>query len=100
MAKRIVKDEMLFTDKKIFGNNEEHSYNVTCDDGHAIAVPTDDEVECYPNSPKQITLTYPTLEELTKEQKRECLDYRGKVDVPTSRCNYADACMLYGKITI
>ena len=100
MAKRKVKDEMLFTDKKIFGDNNEHEYNVVCDNGKGIATPTEDELECFPNSPKKITLTYPTLEELTKEQKRECLNYRGLYDVAVSRCNYADVCMSYGKLSV
>ena len=99
MAKRKVKEEMLFTDKKVFGDNYEHEYLVTCDDGIAIGIPTESELE--ENStkvPKQITLVYPKLEELSNTQKRECLNYRGKEDVATSRCNYADVCMTYGKI--
>lgn len=98
MTKRTIKEEMLFTNKKIFGDNNEHEYLVTCEDGIATAVPTESELaEGSTKVPKRLTLTYPKLEELSKTKKRICLEFRGKDD--TEECDYADVCMKYGKIS-
>ena len=75
-----VKDTMLFTDKKVFGDNNEHEYDVVCRNGIAHGAPTQNELENFPNSPKDIVLYYGKLEDLTDKQKRKCLDYRGLYD--------------------
>jgi len=93
-----IKDEMLFTNRSIFGDYEEHEYEVECQDGFATAVPTANELESNPKAPKRLELTYPKLNELGDRAKQSCLDYRGIYDEPVSSCSYADVCMKYGKI--
>lgn len=97
MAEKFIKDEMLFTNKKVFGDNEEHEYNVKCYDGYAMAEPTENELKNFPNAPK-LRLIYPKLDELSDNKKIEVLEYRGLYDEPAEKCNYADVCMRYGKI--
>lgn len=94
----MVKDEMLLTDKKVFGDNKEHEYNVECFDGLAFARPTDGELENNPNAPKLLELSYPKLDTLTDKQKEKCLEYRGLYYESVESCNYADVCMKYGMI--
>ena len=98
MAKKKIVDEMLLTDKKIFGDNEEHSYTVTCEDGHAVATPTCEELEDFPNSPMRLELTYPKLADLSVYGKEQCLEYRGIYDQPYTSCDFSDVCMKHGKI--
>jgi len=92
-------DNMLLSDKKVFGDNDEHDYDLFCYDGYAVAIPTVGELVTNPNAPKVLMLTYPKLEVFSDEQKREILDYRGIYDEAAHMCNYADVCMRYGKIT-
>ena len=97
-TKPTFKDEMLFTDRSIFGDDEEHEYEIECQDGFATAVPTIYELENNPKAPKRLEFTYPKLNELGYIGKRKCLDYRGLYAEPVSSCSYADVCMSYGKI--
>ena len=108
MAKKKVKtdyieENMLFTDKKIFGDNEEHEFDVFCYDGRAIAIPAICELldnvgnEKYP---RLLEVLYPKKEELTDEQKIECLHYRGIYDQPASMCHAGDICMSLGKLHV
>lgn len=102
MAKKIdylEEEGMLFTDKKIFGDNEEHEYDVYCQDGRAIAIPAIGELLEHPKSPRLLELTYPKKDELTQEQKKKCLEYRG-LYVQTSMCNVGDICMSLGKLSV
>lgn len=96
--KTYIEDEMLFTNKKVFGDNDEHEYKVKCYDGYATAEPTEDEMFENPKAPKMLELTYPKLDELSDKKKIEVLEYRGLYDEPVENCNYADVCMRYGKI--
>lgn len=96
-SKEFIEDEMLLTNKKVFGNNEEHEYKVKCYDGYATAEPTENELENFPNAPK-LRLIYPKLDDLGDKRKIEVLDYRGLYDEPAEKCNYADVCMRYGRI--
>ena len=89
MAKKIV-EEMLLTDVKVFGDDNEHAYNVTCEDGHATAVPTDEELEENPDAPKQLEMTYPKLADLSVYAKEDCLHYRGIYDMPYTSCDCSD----------
>ena len=102
MAKKfgyLVEEGMLFTNKKIFGDNEEHEYDVYCQDGRAIAIPAIGELLEHPKSPRLLELTYPKKDELTKEQKEECLKYRG-IYQPASMCHVGDICMSLGKLSV
>ena len=103
MAKKfdyLVEEGMLFTDKKIFGDNEEHEYDVFCRDGHAIAIPAVGELITNPQAPRLLELTYPKKDELTQEQKRKCLEYRGLYNVQASMCHVGDICMSLGTIRV
>ena len=102
MAKKfdyLVEEAMLLTDKKIFGDNEEHEYDVYCQDGRAIAIPAIGELLERPKSPRLLELTYPKKDELTQEQKKKCLEYRG-LYVDASMCHVGDICMSLGKIRV
>lgn len=48
--------EILFTDPRLFGDNNEHEYNCKCYDGFAVCTMVGDE-----NVPEKLHLTYPTL---------------------------------------
>ena len=44
MAKKfIMEEDILLCDKKVFGDNEEHSFNCKCYDGYAECTATDSE---------------------------------------------------------
>ena len=99
MAKKFdyfVEKGMLLTNKQIFGDNEEHEYDVYCQDGKAIAIPSIGELSENPKAPRLIEMTYPKLDELTREQKKKCLEYRGLDDVQPTNCNAGDVCMSFG----
>lgn len=103
MAKKfdyLVEEGMLFTNKKIFGDNEEHEYDVYCQDGRAIAIPAIGELLEHPKSPRLLELTYPKKDELTQEQKEKCLEYRGLYNVQASMCHVGDICMSLGTIRV
>lgn len=48
--------EILFTDQRLFGDDDEHKYNCRCYDGFAVCTVVDDE-----NVPDKLHLTYPTM---------------------------------------
>ena len=51
------KDEFLFTDEKLFGDDGEHAYDVKCYDGWGIATPVEKDDPA-------LLMTYPTMEEV------------------------------------
>jgi len=65
-----------------YGDN----YNVICADGYAVAL----------NDEYILILKYPKLAELTDDQKREALEYRG---IESGDCGFDDAMMRWGKVT-
>lgn len=93
-----IKDFMLFTDNKIFGDDKEHEYIVICNDGIAHGTPTDDVFMNNKNAPARITLAYPKLDELSEAKKREILDYCGLYNAEPNECNHRDVCLAIGKI--
>lgn len=102
MAKKfdyLVEEGMLFTDKKIFGDNEEHEYDVYCQDGRAIAIPAIGELLEHPKSPRLLELIYPKKDELTPEQKEKCLENRG-LFLGASQCHVGDICMSLGVLRV
>ena len=66
--------------------NYGEGYNVICNDGYAIAL----------NDEHILILKYPKLAELTDDQKREALVYRG---IESGDCGFDDAMMRWGKVT-
>ena len=95
MAKFILEDEILFTNKKIFKDSDEHCYTCKCYDGVAVCTPTDED-----ESP-MIVATYPKKEEVLEDKKlcREILDYRGLYDMRPSQITYGDIMLRLGKLT-
>lgn len=95
MAKFIVEDEILFTNKKIFKDSEEHSYTCKCYDGVAVCEPT-----CEDGLPMLIA-TYPKKAEVRKNKElcREILEYRGLWYMVASDITYGDIMLKMGKLT-
>ena len=97
----VIEDEILFTNKKIFKNNEEYSYTCKCYDGVAICTPTpNDEDEDEVNLP-MIIATYPKRKDvlLDSELCRSILDYRGLYDVRRNQITFGDIMLKLGKLT-
>lgn len=97
----VIEDEILFTNKKIFKNNEEYSYTCKCYDGVAICTPTpNDDEEDEINLP-MIIATYPKRKDvlLDSELCRSILDYRGLYDVRKNQITFGDIMLKMGKLT-
>ena len=96
MAKFIIEDEILFTNKKIFKDSEEHCYTCKCYDGVAVCEPTD-ENEGLP----MLIATYPKKAEVRKNKElcREILEYRGLWYMVASDITYGDIMLKLGKLT-
>lgn len=98
MTKRmIIEEEIYFTDKKFFGDAEEHVYNCHCHNGKATCYRIDRKDK---NAPKKIIVTYPRLKELTSRQKDYILDYRGLYDLTHKDIHYGDIMVAYGEIAM
>lgn len=93
----ILEEEILFTNKKIFGDELEHAYNVKCFDGYAIGTVVDSEET---NIPKTIRLLYPLRSDiLSNENKAKyVLQYRGLHDLSPKDITYGDIMVCYGTI--
>lgn len=96
MAKFILEEEILFTNKKIFKDSEEHCYTCKCYDGVAVCEPTD-ESEGLP----MLIATYPKKAEVRKNKElcREILEYRGLWYMVASDLTYGDIMLKLGKLT-
>ena len=96
----VIEDEILFTNKKIFKNNEEYSYTCKCYDGVAICTPTPNDDEDEINLP-MIIATYPKRKDvlLDSELCRSILDYRGLYDVRKNQITFGDIMLKMGKLT-
>lgn len=84
--------DVCFCNEKIFGDDEEHEYDVDCADGAAVAHSKDD------NDPATLLLTYPKMDEViaTEDMVDEIRDYRGfNYD---EKIHYGDIMMFCGKI--
>lgn len=97
----VIENDILFTNKKIFKNNEEYSYTCKCYDGVAICTPTpNDDEEDEINLP-MIIATYPKRKDvlLDSELCRSILDYRGLYDVRKNQITFGDIMLKLGKLT-
>ena len=96
----VIEDEILFTNKKIFKDNEEYSYTCKCYDGVAICTPTPDDEEVVTNLP-MIIATYPKRKDvlLDSELCRSILDYRGLYDLRKNQITFGDIMLKLGKLT-
>lgn len=90
-------ENILFVDEKVFGDNEEHEYNLTCYDGWAIGVPlATNEVDV----PAEIIVRYPKLDNvLEKEDLASYVrKYRGLPSDEKIHCG--DVMISLGKIDV
>lgn len=97
MAKKfIMEEDILLCDKKVFGDNEEHSFNCKCYDGYAECTATDSEEKV-----QKVIMTYPLRKEVLKNEDMcdAILTYRGLYDCTKKDIHYGDIMMKYGVIT-
>jgi len=103
--------EVGFVDKRFFGNSKPRVYDVICYDGHATGQFNLEATEGsnsytggYENSPKEITITYPKLSEISADEElnkriREFMTERyGDEWARTDGITYGDAMYCFGKI--
>lgn len=93
--KYILRKDVYFIDKTIFGDDLEHYYDAKCYDGYAIAKRISDDE----NEPYELKIIYPKLADVVndKELVDEILTYFGLVDLygcTAKDINYGDI-MLY-----
>lgn len=83
---------VCFCDEKIFGDDEEHQYDVDCADGAAVAYAQDK------NDPATLLLTYPKMDEVitNEDMVDEIRDYRGFNY--NEKIHYGDIMMFCGEI--
>lgn len=93
----ISENEVIFNDMNVFGDNEEHYYNVKCYDGYAIGVSTYNNN----NEPKYIKVTYPKLSAILDDRDRTSyiLRYRGLYDLFARDIHFGDVMMSFGVIS-
>jgi hypothetical protein len=100
MAKEvyILKESVYLYDEDLFGDSEEHLFDVKCYDGYAIATRCKDEDS---TNIEQVRLEYYTLAEVLANEilSNHVLRYNGLYDLSPSDINYGDIMMAYGKIT-
>ncbi len=86
--------DVLFNDPTIFGDDEEHSYDVICYEGYAIASANEDDI------PKWLKITYPNIIDILIDAEKTdyVLKYRGLHDLTAKDIHYGDIMMAYGKI--
>lgn len=83
---------VMFCDEGIFGDEEEHEYDVDCADGAAVAHAKNEK------DPQTLVLTYPKMAEVVKNVKMvdDIGDYRR---LPyNEKIHYGDVMMYCGKI--
>ena len=98
MARRcnyILEDEILFTNKKIFGDSMEHAYECKCFDGFAIGTALEEE-----GTPKKIRIVYPLRSDIVNDDKKayKVLYYRGLHDLSPKDITYGDIMICMGVI--
>ena len=94
----ILRDNVYFVDKTIFGDEFEHYYDAKCYDGYAIAKRISDDE----NEPYELKITYPKLADVVndKELVDEILTYFGLVDLygcTAKDINYGDIMLYLGE---
>lgn len=85
------------TDKKVFGDNEEHWYDIICHDGIAIGTKSIDEPEKLPTT---VILIYPLRDTILTDRvkSREVLEYRGLDELSPNEITFGDIMVKYGVI--
>lgn len=95
--KKIIEPEVLLTDEKVFGDNEEHEYVVECYDGYAIGRLSDEEDT---TAPKEVFLEYPKRKDVIKniDLAEDILEFRGLYDLDIKDIHFGDIMMYMGDI--
>ena len=100
--KYILEEDIFFTNKKIFKDENEYCYTCKCYDGVAICTPYyhEDDEEENKNLPMIIS-TYPKKKDVLKDNDlcQEILTYRGLYDLTKKQIHYGDIMMYLGKLT-
>lgn len=93
----VIHDDLLLTDKDVFGDDMEHEYEAKCYDGYAIATRVSDDFE---NEPKVLRLEYPLRKDVLKNKKKAnaILEFCGLYDLEIKDINYSDIMMYAGEI--
>lgn len=92
----ILRENVYFIDKTIFGDEFEHYYDAKCYDGYAIAKRISDDE----NEPYELKITYPKLAEVVEDKDLvdEILTYFGLDDDCTAQdINYGDIMLYLGE---
>lgn len=95
MNEYYIEEDILFVDEALFGDSNEHSYDVVCYDGYGIAKKNGDA-----GYPMELMLAYPTLAEVLADEEKSSyvLRYRGLWDLKPSDITYGDIMIAYGDI--
>ena len=79
-----VDSDLLFVEKTIFGDENEHNVNLEFRDGIAFGLGED----------SSLFATYPMMKDLTEDMKREMDEFQGIYD--RTEYTYRDICLNYG----
>lgn len=91
-------ENVLLYDEELFGDSDEHLFDIKCYDGYAIAtISSDEDIRDI----EQVRLEYYTLAEVLSNDilSAQVLRYNGLYDLSPKDINYGDIMMAYGKIT-
>lgn len=83
-----VDSDMLFVEKTIFGDENEHNVNLEFRDGIAFGLGED----------SSLFVTYPMMKDLTEDMKREMDEFQGISD--RTEYTYRDICLVYGTLQL
>lgn len=94
----VLEEDILFTNEPVFGNQEDHSYNVKCYDGYAVATKNNKDDNC----PERLNITYKTLKEVLENEELaySILEYRGLTDLKPTEITYGDIMLYCGEISV
>ena len=97
MARYILEEDVLLTNKNIFKDKEEHAFNFKCYDGYAEGINTDPDEKI-----QKVIMTYPLREVVLadREMWKSVLDYRGLYDCTKRNITYGDIMIRYGEIQV
>lgn len=92
----ILEHSILLCDPEIFGDNEEHAFDIECHDGYAVGTSVDKGEKI-----TSVKMTYPTRQAVLSDQELadRVLRYRGLYDLTADDIHYGDIMMCLGVIT-
>lgn len=91
----VTETDICYTDERIFGDDDEHWYDVDCYDGYAIAHKQNGE-----SGPDTLRITYPTRSEIIRDKRKAyaVLSCRGLDDLSPRDITFGDIMLCYGDI--